>query len=428
MKKVYKSLVLAALLISFQSSAQLAVGLNLGLLKSTEENSESHFGGEFIFEKKITTNIQAGVNVGFYQSSEEVLGIKFKSNLMPFSAFGEYLFLEGDFRPYVGLHLGALRATAKADNTSSSNTYFSLAPTVGADYMVADQIGINVNIKYGFAFFNNDITDELDKLLNLQSKHWSILRSVITAITVLLSRPDDNWGGFFVEKCSFRYVCFPRLLVRLDCLLRSPKATFGKRSTLDGSLLLINTHNMKLIGNLKIIALLALVQVSFHSSAQVSVGLNAGIVKQSFFSPFYGGELSVNYSINDVVRLGANTGFYHHQSNVIVNLTTDEVLRSTSRLIPVTVSSEFVLTKKKLKPYVGAHVGLLYQSYGTGEFKGSRSHLLLSPVVGLDYQVTPSIGINANFKYSWALSNDATFNGLNNFRMYSPTVGVRHSF
>jgi outer membrane protein W len=162
MKQVYKVLAVAALFISFQSSAQLAVGLNGGLMKSTEDGSEAHFGGEFTFEKKITTNIQAGVNVGFYQNSEEVLGVKFKSNLMPFSVFGEYLFLDGSFRPYVGLHLGALRAVAKADNTSSSNTYFSLTPAVGADYMVADQVGINVNFKYGVAFYKNDFTDELD--------------------------------------------------------------------------------------------------------------------------------------------------------------------------------------------------------------------------------------------------------------------------
>ena len=52
MKNFYKSLAVAALFISFQSTAKLSVGSNGELLKSTEGNSESHFGGEFIFEKK----------------------------------------------------------------------------------------------------------------------------------------------------------------------------------------------------------------------------------------------------------------------------------------------------------------------------------------------------------------------------------------
>lgn len=162
MKKVYSILVVALVLLSFQSVAQIAVGVNLGINKSTEENSEALFGGELNVKYDFTDNVRGGANLGFYQKSDEVFGVKFRSSLVPFSVFGEYLFLEDGFRPYVGLHLGALRAGFKSGNTNSSQSYFSLTPTVGADYMVTDQIGINANIKFGVAFYKNDFTDELD--------------------------------------------------------------------------------------------------------------------------------------------------------------------------------------------------------------------------------------------------------------------------
>lgn len=162
MKNAYSVLIVCLSLISFSSMSQISVGINGGIVKSTEENSESLLGGELVVKYDVREQIRAGVNLGFYQKSDEVFGVKYATNFMPISISGEYLFLESDFRPYVGLHIGGLRSGVKVGNSSSSEFYFALSPVVGADYQINENIGINLNFKYGFAFYNNDLTDELD--------------------------------------------------------------------------------------------------------------------------------------------------------------------------------------------------------------------------------------------------------------------------
>jgi outer membrane protein W len=152
----------AVTLFAFQSAAQMGAGLNLGIIKPTDGNSEALFGGELNFKYTISENLRAGVNLGFYQKSNTAAGIKSSNSAIPFSVFGEYIFLDSDFKPYAGLHLGGLRTGGKSGNLSYNTSYFALTPTVGADYMVTDQLGVNFNIKYGVNFFRNAFTDELD--------------------------------------------------------------------------------------------------------------------------------------------------------------------------------------------------------------------------------------------------------------------------
>lgn len=162
MRKMYSILVLTATMISFQSLSQFSVGLGVGVLKSTEDNSDVLFGGELAGKYDFSESFRVGLNLGWYQTTEEFFGTKFKSSLAPISISGEYLFLEEKFRPYVGVHLGLLRVGFKSGNSSNSDSYFSLAPVAGIEYQVSDNIGINANFKYGFAFYKNDFTDEID--------------------------------------------------------------------------------------------------------------------------------------------------------------------------------------------------------------------------------------------------------------------------
>lgn len=162
MKKIYSVVLVCLSLVSFNSIAQMSIGLDGGLLKSTEDNAESLLGGELTFKYDVTDVFRVGANLGYYQTSDEVLSIKFTSSLVPVSISGEYLFLEEKFRPYAGLHLGLLKVGAKVGDSKTSDSYFSLAPVIGVDYEVSDQLGINFNFKYGFAFYKNDFTDEME--------------------------------------------------------------------------------------------------------------------------------------------------------------------------------------------------------------------------------------------------------------------------
>ncbi len=162
MKRVYSILIVCLSLVSLNSTAQISVGINGGLIKSTEDNAESLFGGELSLKYDVSDQVRAGLNLGFYQKTDELVGVKYGSSLLPISISGEYLFLEDKFRPYGGLHIGVMRAGVKIGNSKSSESYFSLAPVVGVDYQVTDNIGVNFNFKYGFAFYKNDFTDELE--------------------------------------------------------------------------------------------------------------------------------------------------------------------------------------------------------------------------------------------------------------------------
>lgn len=162
MKKVYTILCLSIALFSIQATAQVSGGLGGGLLRSTEDNAESMLGFELYVKYDVTDAFRAGINFGYYQKTDEVFGVTFRSSLVPISITGEYVFLENNFRPYVGLQLGVLQAGFKSGNTKTSDSYFAFAPVVGADYHINDQIGLNFNFKYGFAFYKNDLTDELD--------------------------------------------------------------------------------------------------------------------------------------------------------------------------------------------------------------------------------------------------------------------------
>lgn len=167
MKKIQSFILIGMSILSFQGLAQLSIGAGVGLLKTTEENSEAHFGGELALKYDLSDAFRIGVNLGFYQDAQEVFGTKFKSSLAPISVLGEYQFLDGKFKPYAGLHLGLMRAGYKVGNSSDSESYFSIAPVLGAGYEVTDNIGINLNFKYAISFYKNDFTDEIDNFSSI---------------------------------------------------------------------------------------------------------------------------------------------------------------------------------------------------------------------------------------------------------------------
>lgn len=162
MKKLQILVLLSLTIFSFQAAAQIAIGLGGGILKSTEDNTDALLGGELYVKYDVTDQIRAGINFGYYSETDKIGETKFVSSLVPISIAGEYVFLEDKFRPYIGVHLGLLRAGFKAGSTNVSDAYFSLAPVAGVDYQLTDNIGLNLNFKYGFAFYKNDFTDEID--------------------------------------------------------------------------------------------------------------------------------------------------------------------------------------------------------------------------------------------------------------------------
>lgn len=154
---------LCTILFTLNASAQMSVGLGGGLLSSTEEGAEANFGGEFYGKFELTNAFRIGANIGFYQKSYDILGTKLRTNFLPISALAEYVFMEDKIRPYAGLHIGVTSVGASiSGGESSSEAYFSTAPVAGLDLGLTDELSLNINVKYGFVFYDNELTEGND--------------------------------------------------------------------------------------------------------------------------------------------------------------------------------------------------------------------------------------------------------------------------
>lgn len=82
LKQLKLALIVSLSVISFNSVAQMSPGVDLGILKSTDK-AEALFEGELYFKYDLTESIRAGVNIGYYQTSDEFGTIKIISSLKP---------------------------------------------------------------------------------------------------------------------------------------------------------------------------------------------------------------------------------------------------------------------------------------------------------------------------------------------------------
>ena len=165
MKNYIKLFVFAAIMIaSTNVNAQISVSANLGLLSNTAEESEGsklfpirhHYqwkrtlGLNLEVKYDISDALRVGASAGYYSKSDELNGIKVSSNTMPICGLVEYSFSDGKVSPYAGANFGLYRFGVRFDGVSVSAGYFGLAPVVGANYSLSDNLAINANAKYHY--------------------------------------------------------------------------------------------------------------------------------------------------------------------------------------------------------------------------------------------------------------------------------------
>ena len=155
MKNYIKLFVFAAIMIaSTNVNAQISVSANLGLLSNTAAESEGTLGLNLEVKYDISDALRVGASAGYYSKSDELNGIKVSSNTMPICGLVEYSFSDGKVSPYAGANFGLykfgerLGGSYKYLNVSSG--YFGLAPVVGANYSLSDNLAINANAKYHY--------------------------------------------------------------------------------------------------------------------------------------------------------------------------------------------------------------------------------------------------------------------------------------
>ena len=79
------------------------------------------------------------------------------SRIFPITVGVDYRFLAGMIQPYAGLNLGLVSIGKQIGNTVYSDLYFGLHPKAGVDIEVADNLFIDVAIKYHVVFNNSSV-------------------------------------------------------------------------------------------------------------------------------------------------------------------------------------------------------------------------------------------------------------------------------
>ena len=135
-----------------KSNAQLSIGLAPGALIFPDDEI-TQIGVGVSVKYKFNTNMRVGAELGYYFKKEDIV----TTSTMPIGASFEYLFSNGNFRPYVGVNVGAYNVGAKIEGFgSASEMYFGGAPVVGADYRLNQNILLNANVKYHYIMADPD--------------------------------------------------------------------------------------------------------------------------------------------------------------------------------------------------------------------------------------------------------------------------------
>jgi hypothetical protein len=132
------------------TNAQVLSGVNVGMFKPFTEGSKTQFGFSLVGKYNINEKIRVGANLGYYFSSEDVMGSKIVAFTRPYTALFEYSFSDNDFSPYAGADIGIYQMGASGGGVTLAKGYLGLAPVAGLNYNLSDKLLLNGNLKFHY--------------------------------------------------------------------------------------------------------------------------------------------------------------------------------------------------------------------------------------------------------------------------------------
>lgn len=143
--------------VTFSASAQIGIGGTVGLtlpMGDFGNGLNTGFGFNVMGKYNLSENMAVGASVGYSSFGTDVDGYSF--GVVPITALLEYSFASGPFKPYFGSDLGLYMFRSKftilGRSSSSTDTYFGLAPTAGVLYDINDNLSLCGNLKYNVTF------------------------------------------------------------------------------------------------------------------------------------------------------------------------------------------------------------------------------------------------------------------------------------
>ena len=135
------------------ANAQFGAGVQLGIFNPLGDGSgDASFGLNLPVRIGLTDEINVGVNLGYYFSRTQVLGVTTTGYTAPLLATFEYKFGSNDFTPYASFD-GGLYVLGFSNNfASGSGSEFGIAPGAGGLYEINRELFFDFNFKYHLIF------------------------------------------------------------------------------------------------------------------------------------------------------------------------------------------------------------------------------------------------------------------------------------
>lgn len=153
-----------------------------------------------------------------------------------------------------------------------------------------------------------------------------------------------------------------------------------------------------------------LMVISNQSNAQISAGVTGGALIWSADGEsitYPGGTLTLRYGISDNLRIGANLGYFFKKESETIEGTT---FSSSTSWVPITGAIEYSFGGEKFSPYAGLDLGL-YRLSASVDVEGldisvSDSYFGFAPTLGMMYNLSDNLALNANAKYHYILPGE----------------------
>ncbi|MEI6507102.1 MAG: OmpW family outer membrane protein [Bacteroidota bacterium] len=147
--------------LSFTSKAQYSVGVTGNyMIPSSEFGSAAKpgFGATVEIRKIFSDIIKAGINIGYASFENKNSDSKISPlidgktlTIIPVTLSAQVYFNDNKFRPFIGLDLGW--ATANLKLTTDAKNYFIMAPQLGVEYKLSEQVFIHLTAKDNLMFY-----------------------------------------------------------------------------------------------------------------------------------------------------------------------------------------------------------------------------------------------------------------------------------
>jgi outer membrane protein W len=176
--------------------------------------------------------------------------------------------------------------------------------------------------------------------------------------------------------------------------------------------------------NMKKILILIVVFISlivFSANAQINVGATVGLQiptgsMADGLKTGFGFDLLGKYMLNENLAVGVDLGWARFGTD---DLGIEEDVKASGQFIPITALAEYHFGTGKVKPFVGADLGLyifkIKASYQGISASTSESHFGFAPLAGIEYDIKDNLAFTANLKYNFILieEDNGSYFGIN---------------